>query len=123
MSLETEFLILCRDGDLEGCKAFYAANPGLNISDDKETAFSTACNQCNLEIAKWLLKIKSDINIIAINESAFTYTCCSTHIGVSKWLAHYIPYYIVHRNHNYYSSSKYRCVKSIGEEAGLWDLV
>ena len=88
MDLEQEFIDLCRHGDLEECKRFYVANPGINISAENEYAYRIACFWGYTYIIKWLQMIKPCTDVKALCDNAIF----NTNSDIHKLLMHYIPF-------------------------------
>ena len=118
MTLVQKFVELCETGSLEACKAFYAANPGLNISACDERAFRVACYFNNLNIVKWLLEIKPNINIRGADDHAFLWACRYYNFKILRILKHNIPHY-----HVISKKWKHMFVARINFEHVLCDLV
>ena len=89
--METQFIELCKKGDLFGAQQFLQVNPHINISADDEEAFCWACLNGHLHVAQWLLQQKPTINISADNECAFRWACFNGHLDVCQWLLQIKP--------------------------------
>ena len=90
--MEQQFIILCRNGNLDEAKEFLTLNPYINISIYSEEVFRQACSGGHLELAKWLLSVKPDINISIKNEYAFHWACLQGHLEIAKWFQSLKPY-------------------------------
>ena len=113
MYMEHKFIKLCGAGNLEKCKCFYAANPGINISARNEKAFYITCYHGHLHIVKWLLLVKPVINIVIDSDIAVFHATQN----VRNFLCHYIPYY-----YPWYPFI-YKQINAIEQITELWDLV
>ena len=117
-ALEREFIDLCSNGDLEKCKSFYAANPGINISADNERAYCFACSYGHLHIIKWLLDVKPNINTAASYGVIYSYSIGQP--SIHKLIMHYSPRYVIFGKAMVWIHRNYKLAKLIN---GLWDLV
>lgn len=92
--METQFLNLCRTGDLNTLIDKFNNNNFINIAYDN--AFVTACHNGNLLVAQWLFKYIDPNTIIDINiyidiNRVFSYTCVNGHLHVAQWLLEIKP--------------------------------
>jgi hypothetical protein len=89
--METQFIVLCIDGDLIGLKELLRVNPDINISADNEWAFRLTCLYGHLHVVQWLLQVKPDINISARYEGAFCGACSYGYLNIAQWLLEVKP--------------------------------
>lgn len=61
----TSFIVLCRQGNLSGCKYLLDDRRNINLNAWDDLAFRIACNNDQWHIAKWLLSIPE--NNICVN--------------------------------------------------------
>ena len=118
MNIYNEFIGLCVFDELDACKNFYSANPGINISVCDDYLFTITCLYNRIHVVKWLLIIKPTINI-AVHDNVILRTLKDQHdhMQIAYLLAHYIPYYNVEENAGYYKN-----IAAISDVFGLWDL-
>ena len=116
--METQFIELCKKGDLFGAQQFLQVNPHINISADNEEAFRWACFYGHLHVAQWLLQQKPTINISINNEYAFREACYYGHLDVAHWLQSLKPYlYVIEYDEN----GKYKGYKIREKEEANWE--
>ena len=118
MNLETQFIALCKSGNLEEAQQYLLDNPTINISANDEEAFRNACECGHLLVAQWLLSVKPDINISAMDDSAFINACWGGHLLVVQWLQTLKPYlYVI----NYNDDGSYKDYYIRSKKEVLWE--
>ena len=89
--METQFIELCKKGDLNGLQHLLQLNPDINISVENEWVFRLTCLYGHLHVVQWLLQVKPDINISADNEWVFRLTCEHGHLHAAQLLLQIKP--------------------------------
>jgi len=91
--MEAQFIVACKNGNLEKAKKMIEDNPTLNIRAKSYQAFRGACWYGHLHIAKWLIDLSKDtetfggpIDIHAEYDHVFRWACFNGYLDIARWL-------------------------------------
>lgn len=89
--METEFVKMCSEGNIEFAKNLIQENPNINLTEYGSIAFEKACFNGHLDVANWLIELNNDI--IDNVDIGYMYGVCKNNhrTEICKFLEIYLP--------------------------------